>query len=255
MTSSTRPHPYLRSGRADVLAHRGASHACPPGNTWAAFARAIEVGVDHIETDVQATRDGRVVVFHDERLDELTTGSGRIGDHSWSELESLRYVADGDPTDDGLVLLDDLLSTHPETYFNIDIKTDETVEPAIRILRSHSVHDRVCIAAFGWRRLRRLRRELGPHWCSAYSRMEIVAARTAAWLRLPVPRFGDVVQAPREQKSATVIDRRFVDACHRRGIHVHVWTVNERDEVRRLRDLGVDALITDRPDAVLDVLG
>ena len=240
-------HPFLTTGRHEVLAHRGASATKPPGNTWAAFDEAVEVLVDHIETDVQATADGRIVLFHDARLDDVTTGTGEIGDFTWSLLRSLRYTVDGEPTDQGLILLDDVLDRYPGTFFNIDVKKDAAVDETIRILRRHEARDRVCVAAFDWRRLRRLRDELGDGWCSAFSRAEIVAARGCAWARIPIPRFGDVVQVPREQKSVTVVDEQFVEACHDRDIAVHVWTVNDPDEMERLRELGVDALITDVP--------
>ena len=250
----TSRHPYLTVGRTDVLAHRGASADRPPGNTMPAFVRALELGVDHIETDVQASADGRVVVFHDDRLDGTTTGSGRIADHPWSHLQSLRYRVDGAPTDDGLILLEDALARFADAAFNIDVKTDATVEPVVDVLRRHDARARVCVAAFGWRRLRRLRRLLGDGWCTAYSRPEIAATRALSWLRLPVIRFGDAVQVPRAQHDVTVVDRRFVDACHRRHVAVYVWTVNDPAEVARLHRIGVDAVITDDPTTVLPVL-
>lgn len=255
MTNDDEMHPYLRCGRADVLAHRGASAERPPGNTWEAFALAIEHGVDHLETDVQSSADGRVVLYHDDRLDDTTTGSGTVADHSWDHLRTLRYVVDGSPTDDGLVLLDELLAQWPQVYVNIDVKTDDAVEPVLAILRDHDAHDRVCVAAFSWARIRRLRRLLGPEYCTAFARLEIAIARVATWLRLPCPRLGgDVVQVPRKHKGVTIVDRRFVYGCHRSGVAVHVWTVNDRDEVRRLRDLGVDALVTDHPGRIVDEL-
>jgi len=247
-------HPYVTVGRTDVLAHRGASAERPPGNTIPAFTRALELGADHIETDVQASADGRVVVFHDDRLDGTTTGSGRIDEHPWSHLRSLRYRVDGVAIDDGLVLLDDVLSRFADAAFNIDVKTDATVAPVVDVLRRHDARARVCVAAFGWRRLRRLRRLLGDGWCTAFSRPEIAATRALSWLRLPVIRFGDAVQVPRARRDVTVVDRRFVDACHRRDVVVHVWTVNTPAEVTRLRALGVDAVITDDPATVLPVL-
>jgi len=241
-------HPFLRSGRSDVLGHRGASHDRPPGNTMAAFRRLVEVGADHIETDVQASADGKVVIFHDETLDDTTTGTGRIGEHSWERLSTLRYCVDGVPTDDGLVLLDDALAEFPGCCFNIDVKTDATVGPAVEVLRAHDASARVCVAAFGWRRQRRLRRALGSGWCTAFSKIEIVTVRVSAWLRLPVPAWGDVVQLPPSKNGVSVVDARLVDACHRRDVAVHVWTINDPVEMARLRALGVDAIITDRPD-------
>ncbi|MFN3216279.1 MAG: glycerophosphodiester phosphodiesterase family protein [Acidimicrobiales bacterium] len=243
-------HPFLVEGRADVLAHRGASSLHPPGNTERAFAAALEMGFDHLETDVQASRDGVVVVFHDERLDEATTGTGAIGDHTWSELRTVRTTVDGRATDDGLVRLDELLERFPTAFFNIDIKTDATVEPAARILVESDARSRVCVAAFGWRRLRRVRRRLGPGWCTAMAKPEIAVTVVAARLRLPVPRLADVVQLPTTYRERTIVDRRLVDACHRSGVAVHVWTVNDPGEASRLQALGVDAVISDRPDLV-----
>jgi glycerophosphoryl diester phosphodiesterase len=246
-------HPFLREGRAHVLAHRGASAAHPPGNTVAAFQHALDVGADHLETDVQATGDGVVVVFHDDRLDEVTTGTGRIADHRWSELEPVRYVVDGRPTDQGLVTLDDALSRFPRAYLNVDVKTDDTVAPAVRVLQGHDARRRVCVAAFDDKRVRRLRRDLGAGWCTALARWEIVVARIASWLRLRVPVGGDVAQVPRRHSTGvSIVDRRFVDACHRSGIAVHVWTIDDPATARELFDLGVDGVITDRPDRFVD---
>lgn len=213
------------------------------------------MGCDHLETDVQCTSDGEVVIFHNDRLDDLTTGSGTIAEHAWDHLAALRYVVDGRVTDDGLARLDTVVSSFPDARFNIDAKTDDVVEPLIALLRRHDLRERVCVAAFGWRRLRRLRRILGGGWCTAMSKPEIIGTRLAAWLRLPVPRTGDVAQLPRQVSgvgvTVTIIDRRLVEACHRAGIAVHCWTVNDPDAVSALLDLGVDAVITDRPDVAL----
>lgn len=246
------PHPFLTAGRPDVLGHRGASATQPPGNHVAAFRAALDAGCDHIETDVQASRDGEVVIFHDPHLDDVTTGTGEIADHDWSELASLRYVADGQPTEHGLVRLDDALDRFPDAFFNIDVKRDAAVEPTVEILRRVGAQERVCVAAFGWRRLRRLRRRLGAGWCTACSKPEIVILRALSWLRLPLPRLGDVVQAPERHSGVTVVDRRFVEACHRRDVRVHVWTVNDREQAARLAGLGLDAIISDRPGELLD---
>lgn len=243
-------HPFLAG--TDLLAHRGASAERPPGNTLAAFERSLELGCDHLETDVQLSADGEVVIFHDERLDEVTTGTGRIADHPWSHLSQLRYRADGRTTDDGLVRLADALADFPDAAFNIDVKRDDAIGPTVDVLREAGAQDRVCVAAFGWRRLRRLRRSLGDGWCSACSQPEIAITRLLAWLRLPTPRWGDVVQLPERRGRLRVVDDRFVRSCHRAGMQVHVWTVNRLETAHRLRDVGVDAVITDDPAALAD---
>ena len=240
-------HPFLGRGRTDLLAHRGASADRPPGNSRPAFQRALDVGCDHIETDVQLSADGEVVIFHDPTLDEVTTGTGRISDHPWSLLAGLRYRVDGRTTDDGLLRLDDALAEFPDACFNIDVKTDDAIRPVVRLLRAADARERVCVAAFGWRRLRRLRRSLGDGWCSACSRPEIAATRLLSWLRLPTPRWGDAIQVPERKGRVRVVDERFVETCHRAGMQVHVWTVDDLDTGRRLLGFGVDAIITDDP--------
>lgn len=242
-------HPYLRG--VALLAHRGASAERPPGNHMTAFERSIEIGCRHIETDVQLSADGQVVVFHDETLDGSTTGSGRVADHTWAELEQLRYCVEGRPIDEGLVRLADGLTALPDACFNIDVKHDEAVEPTVDLLRATCAGDRVCVAAFGWRRIRRLRRSLGAGWCSACSQPEIALSRVLAWLRLPSPRWADVVQLPERRGRLRVVDERFVQTCHRSGMQVHVWTVDEPATARRLRRIGVDAMITDDPARLL----
>ena len=240
-------HPFLTEGRSDLLAHRGASAERPPGNSLAAFQRAVDVGCDHIETDVQLSADGEVVIFHDETLDEATTGTGRIADHPWSRLSELRYRVNGSTTDDGLVRLEDALANFPAAYFNIDVKKEGAIEPAVGVLRAAGARERVCIAAFGWRRLRRLRRALGEGWCSACSQPEIAVTRLLSWLRLPTPRWGNVIQVPERRGPIRIVDERFVTTCHRAGMQVHVWTVDDLGTARRLRSTGVDGIITDDP--------
>ncbi len=241
-------HPYLRLGLASVLAHRGASEQHPPGNTWEAFDAAVTAGSDHFELDVQVSADGELVIFHDDSLDEITTGRGSIGEQRWSELEAVRYLVEGRASDQGLVRFADLLVRYPQAFINVDAKTDSTVEPLAEMLRQTGKPHQFCVAAFSLRRIVRLRRLLGNGWCTALSKPEIVALRVASWLRLPVPKTGDVAQVPCRTRRIPVADKLFLRAAHRSGIAVHVWTVNDPNAIARLLGAGFDAVITDRPD-------
>lgn len=247
-------HPYLTDGTSKVLAHRGASGSHPPGNTWTAFRAAADAGVDHIETDVRCTADGRLVLFHNDDLDDTTTGSGAISTKVWAEISDLRYVVDGVPTDEPLVLLDDLILEFPSLFFNIDAKTDEVVDPLVELLTVHDMQNRVCVAAFGWRRIRRIRRLLGDRWCTALSKPEIALLRAVSWLRLPFRSKGAVAQIPLTFKGVRVADARLLDTAHQSDMAVHVWTINKPDLMEDLLDHGFDGVITDRPEAALDHL-
>jgi glycerophosphoryl diester phosphodiesterase len=245
---------FLTEGRVHAFAHRGDSAEHPPGNRWSAFASAVEVGFDHLESDAHLTSDDEVVLFHDDRLDDETTASGPLADRSWDDLRDVRYVADGTLVNEGPMRLADALEQWPEVCWNLDAKHDRVVEPLVETVQRAGAAGRVLLTAFSWRRLRRLRQLAGEGVATGHSRLELFLLRALAWLRVPLPRLGDAVQLPERWKGVTVVDQRFVDACHRAGIAVHVWTINDADDMERLFDLGVDAVMTDRPRVLRDVL-
>ena len=238
---------FLGWGRSSALAHRGDRAGHPPGNHLAAFQSAIDAGIDHIESDVHRTADDRLVLFHDDRLDAETTGSGALADHTWAELSTVRYRHRGEPTDHGLVLLEDALGLWPDIRWNLDAKDGAAVEPLVELVADTGSDHRVLLTAFDVGTLRRLRRLAAPPTCTGLARIEIAAIRAASLLGLSVPPIGDAAQVPESHRGVTVVDRRFVDTCHEAGIAVHVWTINDRQTMDRLLDLGVDGIISDDP--------
>lgn len=253
-TASDRSAGFVGAGRANAFAHRGDRAGFPPGNRASAFERAVEVGFDHIETDAHVTRDGRIVLFHDDRLDGETTGTGEVHDHDWSTLSELRYRAGDNVCDEGLMLLEDALERWPSVYWNIDAKTSATVEPLVDIVRRLGVADRVLLTSFVYRDARRLRKRAGPGVATGLSRTELAGVRLASWVGAPIPRLGDAAQVPTEHRGVTIVDERFVETCHDAGIAVHVWTIDSPDEMHRLLDLGVDGIISDHPRRLRSVL-
>ena len=246
--------PFLVEGRTSAFAHRGDSAARPPGNRRSAFASAVETGFDHIESDAHLTADGEVVLFHDDRLDDETTASGALAEATWAQLAEVRYRVDGTTLDEGPMRFAEVLEEWPDVFWNIDAKHDRVVEPLVDVVRRAGASDRVLLTAFSWRRLRRLRRVAGADVATGHSRSELFALRALAWLRIPLPGWGDAVQLPDVWKGLTVVDERFVGACHRAGVAVHVWTVNDAERMNRLFDRGVDGVMTDRPLVLRSVL-
>jgi glycerophosphoryl diester phosphodiesterase len=233
-----------------AFAHRGGAHLGLE-NTKSAFADSIARGFRYLETDVHATSDGVLVAFHDSDLDRVTDRNGVIEELTWAEV-SLARVGGREP----IPTLAELLEAFPTAHFNIDMKQPSAIEPLAAVLQQAGAVDRVLVAAFSDQRLRKIRRLLGPQLCTSKGPMGIVLLRVVAWLRLPgwwtsrVP----AVQVPVKQGPITVTDRRFVDAAHARGVVVHVWTIDDPAEMDRLLDLGVDGIMTDRPDVLRDVL-
>ncbi|MDZ7679721.1 MAG: glycerophosphodiester phosphodiesterase [Acidimicrobiales bacterium] len=238
---------FLDHGGPLAFAHRGGAGDWPE-NTMPAFEHAVALDYPYVETDVHVTSDGVLVAFHDEALDRVTDRSGLIRDLPWSEVSRAR-VDGREP----IPLFEDILGTWPALRINIDPKHDSAVDPLVEAIRRTDSVRRVCIGAFSDQRLERVRNALGPELCTSLGPRGIARLKAASFgapLQLPAP----CAQVPVKAKGVTVTDRRLVAAAHRLGLQVHVWTIDDPDEMGRLLDLGVDGIMTDRPAVLREVL-
>jgi glycerophosphoryl diester phosphodiesterase len=247
-------HPFLRGPWPRAFAHRGWHTGDLRGmeNSLSAFRRAADEGYRYVETDVHATADGVVVMHHDSHLDRTTDGRGAIHGLRWSAVGSA-LIAGREP----VCRLDDLLEELPETCFNVDVKADSAVRPVLRVLRRHNAWDRVCLAAFDDRRLEMLRRHGDRRLLTSMGRRSVTALWAGSRFRARPLRAlvrGSAAQVPPRQGRLRVIDSRFVRWAHRCGLEVHAWTIDDATEMTDLLDLGVDGLVTDRPEVLREVL-
>jgi glycerophosphoryl diester phosphodiesterase len=230
------------------FAHRGGAGDWPE-NTMPAFAGAVALGYRYVETDAHVTSDGVVLAFHDDHLDRVTDRAGRIADLPWSEVRTA--LVDGR---EPIPLLEDLLGAWPDLRVNIDPKDDSVVEPLATVLTRTGSIPRVCIGSFSDRRIERLRSMLGTGLCTSLGPAAVARLRASSYgigHRRPD---GCCVQVPVQAKGVTIVDERFLRTAHDLDLPVHVWTVDEPDEMERLLELGVDGLMTDRPAVLRDVL-
>ncbi|MFW5834053.1 MAG: glycerophosphodiester phosphodiesterase family protein [Pseudomonadota bacterium] len=240
--------PFLTHPLPLAFAHRGGSLEAEE-NTEAAFAHAAALGFTHVETDVQASRDGVAVLFHDDDLERMTGVRARVADLTWAELRRLRTRGGS-----SLMRLDSLLEGHPELCCNLEIKTDDAVLPMADSIRRHRALSRVGVGAFDGRWTDGLRRELGDDLCWSPAHVGVARLWLEGWgIPLPRPPF-PMVQIPPSYQGIALSTGRFVRAAHARGVQVHVWTVDEPDVMHRLLDLGVDGLMSDRPSVLREVL-
>lgn len=230
------------------FAHRGGA-AVGDENTTAAFARAVDLGYRYIETDTHATADGVAVVFHDDRLDRLLGRPGTIRDLRWADLATLRVGGAGT-----VPRLDDILDAWPDTRFNIDVKSDDAVEPTLASIRRNRAEPRVLLASFSDRRLARIRRTAGPTIASSLGMREVATLWTGLMGRArPVPTGAVAVQVPPRQGRLRLVTPRFIAHAHRLGLQVHVWTIDDARQMRYFLDLGVDGIMTDRIEVLREV--
>ncbi|MFG2817122.1 glycerophosphodiester phosphodiesterase [Streptomyces sp. NPDC048410] len=242
-------HPYLDHPGPIPFAHRGGA-AEGTENTVAQFRRAVELGYRYIETDVHLTADGTLVAFHDDSLDRVTDGTGRVADLPWAEVRQAR-VGGREP----VPLFAELLETFPEVRWNVDVKAEAALLPFLDLVGRADAWDRICLGSFSEARVRRAQRLAGPRLATSFGTLGVLGLRLRSW-GLPAPVRGSAVaaQVPEAQSGVPVADRRFVRAAHALGLQVHVWTVNEPERMHRLLDLGVDGIMTDHIDTLREVM-
>jgi glycerophosphoryl diester phosphodiesterase len=253
---------FLERSTTIAFAHRGGGGEAPE-NTLPAFEAAVTLGYRYLETDVHLTRDGVLLAFHDSSLERLTDRAGRIGELSLAEVREADagygFSPDGGHSFPfrgiGVLVptLEELLTRWDDVFVNIDAKADNTVAPLIALVQRLSAFNRVCIGSFSDRRVARIRALAGGRICSSMGQVASVLAYAASRTGR-MPRFhADCLQVP-QHWGRLRIDRRFVNAAHRAGLPVHVWTVDDQAEMESLLDLGVDGIMTDRPRLLKQVL-
>ena len=272
MESDTQPsrhlRPYFQGTHPLAFAHRGGSLLWPE-NTMRAFRGAVDMGYEYLEADVRATGDGVIVTIHDDTLERTTDGSGPVSAHTLAELKRFdagyRFSPDGGKTypfrGQGVTVptLAEVVEAFPDVRLNVEIKQVEppVVDAVVAFIEERRLHDRILVASFHDEVIASFRERAGGTVATAAAMAEArrfwLASRAglAGLVRAPY----DALQVSSRHGRLTVVDRRFVRAAARRGLQVHVWTVDEPEEMRRLLALGVDGLMSDRPDLLLQVLG
>lgn len=266
-------HPFLtRGGLPRVFAHRGLVGRMPDGsqmadNTRMSIAAAQAIGVRYLEIDVHLTKDGIVVICHDDDLQRIAGDPRAVADLSFAEFEALLEHRGG------LISLRDALEAFPDMQFNVDIKAEAAAVPAGEIAGEFC--DRVLITSFSdSRRLAalgaaaRVAREVRDSGGTQKSAVPASSPGYGGILRIVLAtRFGtrraqakalagfDALQIPVKQGPVRVVTPKLIAVAHRAGVEVHVWTINDQSEMRELVALGVDGIITDRADLAIEALG
>lgn len=236
-----------------MLAHRGLAVDAPE-NTMLAFELAVRAGADYVETDVHVSADGVAVIAHDPTLKRVAIGRvDRVADLSAQELRRVD-LGEGQR----VATLEEALHAFPRTRFNIDVKTDAATEATVEVVRRADAADRVLLTAFSDARRRRLA-AMVPGVATSAGRASVLRARAASVTRnAPLLRRAvagaHALQIPERVGRMRLLSPGLIDTAHAAGIEVHVWTVNDEPDMRRLVALGVDGIVTDRADLALRVI-
>lgn len=245
-----------------VFAHRG-GRALGPENTCVAFDLGLAAGADGLELDVHLSRDGVPVVHHDADLDRCTEASGPIAARTAAELVRLdaAYRAGAErgfpwrAQGAGVPTLTEVLERYPAVPIIVEVKsaTEQTARAVVDTVRRAGAVDRVCVASFSGSVLDAVRR-LDPSLATSAGRRETQWALYRTWAGIGLGRVDyRAFQVPEFTGRLRVVSEALIGSAHRSGLTFQVWTVNERPDMWRLLDWGVDALISDRPDVAVEV--
>jgi glycerophosphoryl diester phosphodiesterase len=242
-------------GGIRVIGHRGGAGSAPE-NTVAAIRHGVEAGADAIEFDVHATRDGRIVLFHDDTLERTTDGTGAVEARTLAELRRLdagfRFTPDFGRSFPfrgagvRIPTLEEALEATSGLPVVCEVKTASAGARLAEWLPGRPERDRMIVGGFDAAALAPA--AAAARWRCA-GREELAPLVLLGRLGLPARLPPDVGAAmvPVRRGAIRVVTRGFVRRCHATGAGVHVWTVNRPDEMRSLLDLGVDGLISDFP--------
>ncbi len=265
---------YAGFGGATVVLAHGGGQGLWPDNTLAAFEGSAALGADVLELDVHRDADGVFRVIHDATVDRTTEGTGAVADLTGNQLEGLddgyywtptgpsAGAAEADYRYRGagatIPTLAEVLERFPDKAVNVEIKeTVASAGPALcSLLEATNSKARVMVASFNSAPIKAFRQAC-PGVATSATRDEVTLFFVLATARLSAvytPPF-DALQVPVTQGKITVVTPHFFSAAHARGVRVEVWTIDDKAEMKRLLDMGVDGIITDRPDRALALLG
>jgi glycerophosphoryl diester phosphodiesterase len=265
------PHPWFTSRLGDhqplIFAHQGAENLWP-SNTMYAFQHSVDLGVDVLDTDMHMTKDGVLVLMHDETIDRTTNGHGAIRDLTFDQIKQFdagyNFTLDDSQTfpyrGQGITVptLEELFKAFPDKRFGIEIKQTDPIPTAQRfcaLIRQYTMQSSVLISSFHQENMDAFRKEC-PEVATSATQDEVTVFFVLNIFGMTpalTPNYNSL-QVPEEFSVFTVLTPQFVSAAHARGLAVQPWTIDEADDLKHVLSLNVDGINTDNPDRLLSLI-
>ena len=259
-------HPYFIPDKFLVIAHRGGP-SLGPESTLYTFRKAVKLGVDVLEMDVRSTRDGQLIILHDDTVSRTTNATGPAQNYTLVDLKKLdaahRWSPDNGQTfplrNKGVQIptLPEVFEAFPQTKLNLEIKEarSSTIQSLCRLIRDHQMTSNVVVASFDTDSLKEFRR-LCPQVATSAGASEarLFFGLQKAYLEAAYSPDAQVLQVPETLGDLRIVNKRFIDAAHARNMRVQVWLANDVTSMQRLLELGVDGIMTDYPQRLMEVL-
>ena len=268
---SKEKHPFFDNDRPLVMAHQGGQHLAP-SSTMEAFKNARDLGVDIIEFDIHMSKDGYLIPIHDPTLDRTTNGTGRINDLTLEEIQAVDAGAkfqdvNGEYSFKGkgvsLPTVGEIFEEIPNMRWNIEIK--DTNDPELyrpiaeklwALMEQYDLEEKVLIASFDQDIVDIVLDVSEGKAIVAGGRQEVTKFVLLHKLFLngfyrPTV---DAIEIPTKESFINLKDKKIIRAAQKHGMDVHYWTINDRETMKELIELGADGIITDRPDIMIELL-
>jgi glycerophosphoryl diester phosphodiesterase len=260
---------YENIHRPLVIAHQGGDGIWP-GDTLYAFEKAVEIGADVLEMDAHITRDGAIVLMHDEEVDRTTDGTGLIENMTLDELKQLdaayQWSNDGSKTfpyrGQGVQVptLEELFQKFPQMRYVIEIKLTQNPidQPLCDLIRRYDMQEKVMVASFHDEAMQNFR-EICPEIATSASRTEVrnfVLLGKVFLSGFIAPKYQSIQPPydPKESLNIPIMTERFIREAHTKNIKVEPWTVDDPELMKQYIEWGVNGIMTDRPDLMIEVL-
>lgn len=268
-STSAPAHPFFENfdHTPIVFAHQGGDEVWP-GDTLYAFEQSAALGVDVLEMDAHITKDGVLVIIHDESVDRTTNGHGLVEEMTLGEIQQLDaaywWTQDGGESypyrGQGITIptLEEIFQSFPGYPVNIEIKktAGSIAQPLCDLIRQYDMQDKTMIASFHDDRMAEFR-QVCPEVTTSGSRGEIknFVILNYAFLGGLYSPTESALQVPERDSGILIVRPGFLRGAHGRNLQVHIWTPNTPEELQKFINMGVDGIMTDRPDILMDLLG
>ena len=226
-----------------ALSHRGNSNKHVE-NSFEAFKSVVDMGFEYIETDLRKTLDNEIVTFHDEDLNRLFNIDLKIENLTFAEID--KFFSEKNCN---LLTLKEALLNFPETKFNIDLKSKDVIQESINIVKELEAFERVCFASFNSSHTDEVLTD-SPRAVVSMGMKDVAYFKFFNYLR----KDSKILQVPLNWKGLNILNSKLIKKAKDKDLFIHVWTINDRESIIKLIDMGVHGIVTDKPELIMEIM-
>ena len=226
-----------------ALSHRGNSYKYVE-NSFEAFKSVVDMGFEYIETDLRKTLDNEIVTFHDRDLKRLFNINLKVENLTFAEINKFFSAKNCK-----LLTLKETLINFPQTKFNIDLKSKEVIKETIKIVKELKAFERVCFASFNSSHTDEVLTDSSTAIVSMGMK-DVAYFKFFNYLR----KDSKILQVPLNWKGINILNNKLIRKAKDKDLFIHVWTINDRESISKLMDMGVHGIVTDKPELIMEIM-